>query len=110
MASPQKDEYRVVGCCGSSLMSVAPSDVLGEGWISVQLTPPSFDSQIPKAEWIGGETRLLPPRPRRTAAYRWSAFFGSTASREMDTPRKKSPEACDHVKPPSVDFRIPLPK
>src|SRR5260370_18676561 len=91
-------------------MSVAPSEVEGAGLMSVQLTPPSFDSHRPNAEWIGGETRRSPPRPRRTAAYRWSALFGSTASRGMETPRKKSPETCGQVEAPSADLGIPFPK
>src|SRR5450759_1212621 len=109
MASPQKEAYRVLGLCGSSLMSVAPSEIAGAAFSRVQLTPPSFDSHKPYVEWIGGETRRAPPRPRSTEAYRWLASLGSTASREIDTPTKKSPETWDQVKPPSVDFRMPLP-
>ena len=47
MASPQNDEYSVVGACGSSRMSVAPKEVAGAGLISVQLIPPSCDSHRP---------------------------------------------------------------
>src|SRR3984893_7574316 len=109
MASLQNDAYRIFEFCGSILMSVAPSDTAGAAFKSFQVTPPSFDSQSPYVEWIGGETRRAPPRPRSTAAYRWFAFSGSMARRETETPAKKSPETWAHVTPPSVDFRIPLP-
>src|SRR5712664_1163057 len=109
MASLQNEAYRVVGFCGSRRMSVAPNETVGAGLSRVQLTPPSWDCQMPYVEWIGGDTRRAPPRPRRIAAYRWSASFGSTASRAVDTPTKKSPETWLQVAPPSVDFRMPLP-
>src|SRR5260370_42529850 len=95
MVSAQEGEERVVVDCGSSRMSVAPSEVEGAGLMSVQLTPPSFDSHRPNAEWIGGETRRSPPPPRRTAAYRWSALVGATARRGMERPREKSPRTCE---------------
>src|SRR5256885_13543993 len=100
---------------GSIRMSVAPSDFAPLGRVvaplrRVQVTPPFFDSQIPYAEWTGGVVRWAPPRPRRTVAYRWLALAGSTARREMETPMKKSPDTCAHVVPPSVDFKMPLPK
>src|SRR5438309_10161568 len=65
MASPQNDEYSVVGACGSSRMSVAPKAVAGAGLISIQPIPPPCDSHRPSGAWAGGRTRPAPPRPRR---------------------------------------------
>ena len=54
--------------CGSIRMSVAPRETAGAAILSVQVTAPSFDSQMPYVEWIGGEVRRTPPRPRSIAA------------------------------------------
>jgi hypothetical protein len=44
IASPQNDAYRVLGVCGSMLMSVAPLNWSVVPLRRVQWTPPSVDS------------------------------------------------------------------
>src|SRR5215831_5877514 len=102
--------YRMLVWSGSSRRSVAPREAPGAALSRFHVTPPSFDSHTPHAEWIGGLVLCAPPRPRMIAAYRWLASFGSIARRAVATPKKKSPETWVHVVPPSVDLRMPLPK
>ena len=74
------------------------------------MAPPSFDSQMPYFDVSGGVWRRLPARPRMTEAHRWSAFVGSMAILEIETPVNVSPPIGAQWMPPSVDFRKPCPK
>ena len=68
IASPQNEAYRMLVFWGSISISVAPLACDTASFKSVQVTAPSFDSQIPNREWIGGVVRRAPPRPRSTVA------------------------------------------
>ena len=67
MPSPQNDAHSMFGASGSITRSVAPANSLVVPLRSVQLDPPSVDSQIPYGCELGGVVRRMPPRPRSVA-------------------------------------------